>query len=122
MLLGQATADGALSALLVMPHQPYPPAPALQGCPLQQVVQQVIACKGPVAAGTSPQAVRLHDDRSTYSGTSAHGTPASADRRDASSVRDRWGTTACMAWHQSFIVESAQLRSQCDYMCMCVWY
>jgi hypothetical protein len=66
--------------------------PSTQGVTLEQLVQQALSCRGPVAAGTSPEPVRLHDDLTTYTGVYARGGPSTDDRRwDISQLLDRCG-------------------------------
>jgi len=45
--------------------------------PIEDVVDRVTAIQGPILHATVAEAVRFHDDKSTYTGTHAHGGPSS---------------------------------------------
>lgn len=48
--------------------------------PLQKIIDVVSSSEGPVYTATIADAVRLHDDKSTYTGVHAHGGPSTVDR------------------------------------------
>eukprot|EP00920_Eleutheroschizon_duboscqi_P025840 GHVT01063833.1.p1 GENE.GHVT01063833.1~~GHVT01063833.1.p1 ORF type:complete len:218 (-),score=15.09 GHVT01063833.1:670-1323(-) len=47
--------------------------------PLFKIVEQVQSAKGPQFVGTTADAVRFHDDKSTYTGVYANGGPSTVD-------------------------------------------
>lgn len=62
-----------------------------QGMTLEDAVRKVLQTGGPVAHATRPDTVRLHDDKSTYTGVYAKGGPKAVDppKNDLSSLLDR---------------------------------
>ncbi|KAG2483164.1 hypothetical protein HYH03_017956 [Edaphochlamys debaryana] len=64
-----------------------------KGLRLEGLVRQVLAGSGPVARATKTDSVRLHDDRSTYTGVYAQGGPRVASQAaDLASMLDRDAT------------------------------
>ncbi|GIL43700.1 hypothetical protein Vafri_1349 [Volvox africanus] len=65
-----------------------------KGVSLEALVRSVLACQGPVARATKAENVRLHDDRSTYTGVYAKGGPKVSDTgHDLASLLDRSDAT-----------------------------
>ncbi|KAJ9514463.1 hypothetical protein QJQ45_016206, partial [Haematococcus lacustris] len=62
-----------------------------KGSSLEAVVQQVLDAGGPVVHGVAPESVRLHDDKSTYTGVYAKGGPKAVDapKNDLAVLLDR---------------------------------
>jgi len=62
-----------------------------KGVSFEEAVRGVIATGGPVARATRPENVRLHDDKSTYTGVYAKGGPKAVDapKNDLSQLVDR---------------------------------
>ena len=52
---------------------------AKKGLGLDELQQKVAATPGPQFKGTKPDAVKLHDDKSTYTGVYQHGGPSTVD-------------------------------------------
>ncbi|KAL6750632.1 p25-alpha-domain-containing protein [Haematococcus lacustris] len=62
-----------------------------KGSSLEAVVRQVLDAGGPVVHGVAPESVRLHDDKSTYTGVYAKGGPKAVDapKNDLAVLLDR---------------------------------
>ncbi|KXZ49004.1 hypothetical protein GPECTOR_24g294 [Gonium pectorale] len=61
-----------------------------KGCELEELVRCVLSCRGPIAHATKADAVRLHDDKSTYTGVYAKGGPKVAQKgTDLGTMLDR---------------------------------
>jgi len=50
-----------------------------KGVSKDSIIQQIQSAGGPHFHGTVPDHVRLHDDKSTYTGVYAHGGPSTVD-------------------------------------------
>merc|ERR1719272_1486810 len=59
-------------------------------CEICRIVEQ---SSGPILRSTKAEDVRFHDDRSTYTGTHAHGGPRSGPKGTGSAVCDSWLST-----------------------------
>ncbi|KIY94588.1 hypothetical protein MNEG_13374 [Monoraphidium neglectum] len=50
-----------------------------KGCSYEEVVRAIVSAGGPVDGGTKAEAVRLHDDKTCYTGVYAKGGPTNVD-------------------------------------------
>ncbi|GLC72486.1 hypothetical protein PLESTF_001252800 [Pleodorina starrii] len=65
-----------------------------KGMSLEALVRMVLSCEGPVARATKAESVRLHDDKSTYTGVYAKGGPKVFDSgHDLAAMLDRSDAT-----------------------------
>ncbi|PNH01808.1 hypothetical protein TSOC_012287, partial [Tetrabaena socialis] len=61
-----------------------------RGSSLEGIVRDILACEGPIARATKTDNVRLHDDKSTYTGMYAKGGPKVAqESHDLAALLDR---------------------------------
>ncbi|KAG2431356.1 hypothetical protein HYH02_013345 [Chlamydomonas schloesseri] len=61
-----------------------------KGCGLEGLVRSILGSEGPLARATKADAVRLHDDKSTYTGVYAKGGPKVAEKaHDLAALLDR---------------------------------